>query len=99
MTEVKMSSLFALALLLAPLTAFVADSPSGGTVVTFEQDQTGQPPPTFEPVIGDWYVTDLAGARGLMVDGRAGVRERHRRIWPTRRDASTANGTPSSSMG
>ena len=37
--------------------------------MTFDQDPPGQPPPTFEPVIGDWYVTDLAGARGLMVDG------------------------------
>jgi hypothetical protein len=55
-----------------PVLAFPAETPSGGatpTVVTFDQDPTGQPPPTFEPVIGDWYVTDLAGARGLMVDG------------------------------
>jgi hypothetical protein len=63
-----MCSLFALALLLAPL-AFAADPPTSGTVVTFDDDQAGQSPPTFEPVIGDWYVTDLAGARGLMVDG------------------------------
>ena len=27
------------------------------------------PPPTFEPVVGDWYMSDLAGARGLRVDG------------------------------
>src|SRR5207247_681965 len=67
--EVTMSSLLALAMFLAPLTAFAADPPSGGTVVTFDKDQTGQPPPTFEPVVGDWYVADLADARGLMVDG------------------------------
>ena len=55
------------------LLSFVSLPASGGeppsTVVTFEQESTGQPSPTFEPVIGDWYVADLAGARGLMVDG------------------------------
>jgi hypothetical protein len=61
-----------LALSLAPVLASAAGTPPGDaspTVVTFDQDPTGQPPPSFEPVIGDWYVNDLAGARGLMVDG------------------------------
>lgn len=59
-------------LVFVPISAFSADTSPGGvtpTVVTFDQDPPGQPAPTFEPVIGDWYVSDLAGARGLMVDG------------------------------
>jgi hypothetical protein len=55
-----------------PMSAFAADTSPGAvtpTVVTFDQDPPGQPAPTFEPVIGDWYVSDLAGARGLMVNG------------------------------
>jgi hypothetical protein len=61
-----------LALALVPVLVFAVETPPGDantTVVTFDQDPTGQPPPSFEPVIGDWYVNDLAGARGLMVDG------------------------------
>src|SRR5262245_25653740 len=61
-----------LALSLVPVLVAAAEAPPGGAnpmVVTFDQDPPGQPPPSFEPVIGDWYVTDLAGARGLMVDG------------------------------
>jgi hypothetical protein len=69
-----MKSLLVLAVLsFVALSAFGAEPPSGSAsaaaVVTFDRDAPGQPPPTFEPVIGDWYVTDLAGARGLMVDG------------------------------
>ena len=40
-----------------------------GTVVTFDQEAAGQPPSSFEPVVGDWSVAELAGAHGLMVDG------------------------------
>src|SRR5262245_14513132 len=60
------------ALWLIPALARPAEPPPVGAtpaVVTFDQDPTGQAPSSFEPVIGDWYVTDLAGARGLMVDG------------------------------
>jgi hypothetical protein len=71
--EVMMKAFVLLAVLVViPVAAFSADtSPSSATpkVVGFDQDPPGQPPPTFEPVIGDWYVSDLAGARGLMVDG------------------------------
>jgi hypothetical protein len=64
--EVLMKQLVMLSMLvLLPLSA----SAAAPTAVSFDQDPPGQPPPTFEPVIGDWYVTDLAGARGLMVDG------------------------------
>jgi hypothetical protein len=38
-------------------------------VVHFNDDKTGGPAADFESVIGDWYVADLAGQRGLMVDG------------------------------
>jgi hypothetical protein len=70
--EVIMKQLVVFALLvLVPLSAFSGETSGGAapTVVTFDHDPPGQPPPTFEPVIGDWYVTDLAGTRGLMVDG------------------------------
>jgi hypothetical protein len=37
--------------------------------VTFDGDAIGGPSPSFEAVVGDWYVTEHAGARGLKVDG------------------------------
>ena len=55
-----------------PLSAADAPPAGGGgaaTVVTFDQEPTGQPPSSFEPVVGDWSVAELAGAHGLMVDG------------------------------
>jgi len=71
--EVTMKLLCGLAISLIAARALLAADPpltSGApTVVTFDNDPTGQPPSTFEPVVGDWYVTDLAGARGLIVDG------------------------------
>jgi hypothetical protein len=39
------------------------------TVLTFDDDPTGQPSPSFKAVVGDWSVADLDGARGLMVNG------------------------------
>src|SRR5262249_39524171 len=50
--------------LLAPAAA-VADP----KIVTFKEDKAGGRPTEFEPVIGDWAVSELAGQRGLMVDG------------------------------
>jgi len=68
-----MKLLFSLAVLwLAPVVAGAAASqPESATrtVVTFDQDPTGKLPSTFESVIGKWDVADLAGVRGLMVDG------------------------------
>jgi hypothetical protein len=70
-----MKPLCTIALLLIPsLTLLAAETPparasGASTVVTFDEDPSGQPPSTFEPVVGDWYVSDLAGSRGLMVDG------------------------------
>jgi hypothetical protein len=37
--------------------------------VTFDGDAVGGPPAQFEPVIGDWYVAELGGQKGLLVDG------------------------------
>jgi hypothetical protein len=54
-----------------PSTRAAAPPPtaSADTVVTFDGDPTGAPSPSFEGVVGDWYVAELAGARGLEVDG------------------------------
>jgi hypothetical protein len=59
-------------LLLGPALAFPGETPPARpapTVVTFDDDATGQPSPSFKPVVGNWSVTDLEGARGLMVNG------------------------------
>jgi hypothetical protein len=37
--------------------------------VTFGEETVGGPSVSFEAVVGDWSVADLAGQRGLMVDG------------------------------
>jgi len=37
--------------------------------VTFDTDALGAPPAGFEGIVGDWYVAEAAGARGLEVDG------------------------------
>jgi hypothetical protein len=43
---------------------------SGGeSKVTFDADPVGAPSPSFEAVVGDWYVAEENGARGLKVDG------------------------------
>jgi hypothetical protein len=39
------------------------------TIVSFENDKPGGPPSDFEVVIGDWYIAEHDGAKGLMVDG------------------------------
>ena len=39
------------------------------TVVTFDQEAVGAPSLSFEAVVGDWYVAEETGARGLKVDG------------------------------
>lgn len=43
-----------------------APTPPG---VTFAAEQPGAPPTAFEPVIGDWSIAEVAGQRGLLVDG------------------------------
>ncbi|MBI1818132.1 MAG: hypothetical protein HYR72_24390 [Deltaproteobacteria bacterium] len=44
-------------------------TPATPLVVNFNSDAPGAPPTSFEAVVGDWYVADLAGAHGLLVDG------------------------------
>jgi len=44
-------------------------SASGSNTVTFNDDSVGAPSPAFDGVVGDWYVSEEAGARGLKVDG------------------------------
>jgi hypothetical protein len=46
-----------------------AASAAGPITVTFDAEPTGAPSPSFEGVVGDWYVGEQAGARGLVVDG------------------------------
>ena len=38
-------------------------------VVDFNADKPGEAPSQFEPVVGDWLVSEAGGQRGLMVDG------------------------------
>jgi hypothetical protein len=45
-----------------------APAPAGGPV-TFDAETVGGPSASFEGVIGDWYVGEADGKRGLMVDG------------------------------
>ena len=37
--------------------------------VTFDAEKVGEPSAAFEGLIGDWYVGEADGKRGLMVDG------------------------------
>jgi hypothetical protein len=39
------------------------------STVTFNDEPVGAPSPSFEAVVGDWYVSEESGARGLKVDG------------------------------
>ena len=47
----------------------VSASPAAGAVISFDGDAIGAPSPSFEGVVGDWYVATTAGAQGLEVDG------------------------------
>jgi hypothetical protein len=47
----------------------VSASPATGAVMSFDGDTLGAQSPAFEGVVGDWYVANIAGARGLEVDG------------------------------
>jgi hypothetical protein len=42
---------------------------SSEQLVSFEGETLGAPPAQFEALIGDWNIGELAGARGLWVDG------------------------------
>jgi hypothetical protein len=44
--------------------------PAGAnTTTSFDSDPVGVPSPSFEAVVGDWYVTEADKTRGLKVDG------------------------------
>jgi hypothetical protein len=49
--------------------ASASAAPSGAVTVTFDDEPIGAPSTSFEAVVGDWYVGEQAGARGLIVDG------------------------------
>jgi len=54
----------------APDRAAAGDTASDDlAIVKFDQEPVGGPPAEFEPVVGDWRIAELAGARGLFVDG------------------------------
>jgi hypothetical protein len=61
------STLARFALLL--VVAFAAPLLAAPRVLTFNDEAVGGPPKEFEPVVGDWYVAELGGQRGLLVDG------------------------------
>lgn len=42
---------------------------AGDQLINFDDQTIGAPSANFEPVIGDWYVSEVAGARGYIVDG------------------------------
>ena len=52
-----------------PSSSAPTDAASGETKVTFDNDSIGSPSPSFEGVVGDWYVAEMAQGRGLKVDG------------------------------
>ena len=45
------------------------DASTASIVLTFDKDEVGGPAVGVEAVIGDWRVGEVAGARGLLVDG------------------------------
>jgi hypothetical protein len=49
----------------------LAQTPAATTTTkqTFDDDKTGSPPKSFETVVGDWYVGEADGKKGLMLDG------------------------------
>jgi hypothetical protein len=53
----------------ASAAAAAPEAGTGETTVTFDADPVGAPSPSFEGIVGDWYVAEVAGAEGLKVDG------------------------------
>jgi hypothetical protein len=43
----------------------------GAATTTFDAEPAGAPSPSFEAVVGDWYVAEAAGVHGFKVDGGA----------------------------
>lgn len=53
----------------APVTSAAPATADGSTSVTFNDETVGAPSPAFDGIVGDWYVSEEAGVRGLKVDG------------------------------
>lgn len=53
----------------APPALPLVDAALAPSAVTFDTEVVGAPSPSFEAVVGDWYVGEAGGARGLEVDG------------------------------
>lgn len=53
----------------APASSSPPAAAKPGAVVSFDSESVGAPSPSFEAVVGDWYVAKEAGAQGLKVDG------------------------------
>jgi len=66
MRAIHRTALLATSLLCARLAAAEGPAP---VKVTFDQDATGGPAADFDAVVGDWYVGESSGQKGLMVDG------------------------------
>src|SRR6185436_4254897 len=41
--------------------------------IDLKAERVGRPPATFEPMVGTWVVTEDAGEKAIMVDGRPWV--------------------------
>jgi hypothetical protein len=53
-----------------PLAAVAPTSSArSATTISFDEEKPGEASDAFEGVVGDWYVADENGARGLKVDG------------------------------
>jgi hypothetical protein len=77
---IGLACLTATALLAAPPQAAPPPAPAaspaattatatGEQLIQFDDQPVGAPPANFEPVIGDWYVSEAGGQKGLLVDG------------------------------
>ena len=53
----------------APVATVVDAAAAASGSVTFDGETVGAPSASFEAIVGDWYVGEAGGARGLEVDG------------------------------
>jgi hypothetical protein len=60
-------------LLLAGIAIALAGLAAAETKVDLSKETVGKPPTTFEPMVGTWVVTQDAGEKVIMVDGRPWV--------------------------
>jgi len=60
-------------LLVAGIAIAIAASVGAEIKVDLKKETVGKPPTTFEPMVGTWVVTEDAGEKVVMVDGRPWV--------------------------